>query len=55
MKDEIPGEGGLIGIAAATVGTCIVLSMSGVWIQWLPCAAGLYAGWLAVKAINGRQ
>jgi len=55
MRNEIPGESGIIGIILATGATCFVMTVvTGMWSQWLLCGAGVVMGLWAVQVINKR-
>jgi len=53
-RSEVPGEQVLMGITALTLYGCVVLSLSGTWLPWLPALAGLYAGWCVAMALAHR-
>jgi hypothetical protein len=53
MRNEIPGETGFIKLSLALLGACAILTIvQGIWIQWLPAVAAIYAAWRVAHAIN---
>jgi hypothetical protein len=53
MRNEIPGEYGIIGIILATGVACLSITVvNGMWSQWLLCGAGVAMGLWAVQVIN---
>ena len=53
MRNEIPGESGIIAIILATGAACLSITIvTGMWSQWLLCGAGVAVGLWAVQVIN---
>ena len=53
MRDSVPGQAGIIGIALATGGAGLAwVVLCGEWLPALACGAGIIVGLWAVKAIT---
>lgn len=53
MRDTIAGSTGIAVIIAATLVSCLAMSVvTGAWFQWVLCGLGIFVGLQAAKIIN---
>ena len=53
MRGEIPGFPGIVGLIAALIGTCTIITVqSGMIVHWFICGASIVVSLWAVKAVN---